>query len=134
MTKHRVIGIALIFLSCSFYLAAQRMGVDPQQPPLAALHSHGTENRSISGTVRDTNNNPLNDVRVELTDWNGSVVNSTYTNNSGGFEFSPVTEGRYMIVATSGVQQVSEHVEAGAFSNMVSLRLPASKPERWTGG
>jgi len=129
MTKHRVIGIVLTFLSCSLYLAAQRMGVDPQQPPMAALHSsHGTENRSISGTVRDTNNNPMNDVRVELTDWNGSLVNSTYTNNSGNFEFSPVTEGRYMIVATSGIQQVSEHVEAGSFSNMVSLRLPAHKP------
>jgi tetratricopeptide (TPR) repeat protein len=134
MTMHRVIGIAFIFLSSSFYLAAQRMGVDPQQPPLTALHSHGTENRSISGTVRDTNNNPVHDVRVELTDWNGSIVNSAYTNNAGGFEFSPVAEGRYMIVATSGVQQVSEHVEAGAFSNMVSLRLPASKPNDHLGG
>jgi len=134
MTKHRVIGIVFIFLSSSFYLAAQKMGVDPQQPPLAALHSHGTENRSISGTVRDTNNNPLTDVRVELTDWNGSVVNATYTNRAGGFEFSSVSEGRYMIVATSGIQQVSEHVEAGAFSNMVSLRLPANKPEDGLGG
>ncbi len=128
MTMPRVIGIVLIFVSCSLYLVAQRMGLDPQQPPLSALHSHGTENRAISGTVRDTNNNPLNDVRVELTDWNGSVVNSAYTNNSGSFEFSPVPEGRYLIVATSGIQQVSEHVDAGAFSNMVSLRLPVNKP------
>src|SRR5438477_10614150 len=111
MTMHRVIGITFIFLSSSFYLAAQRpIGADPQQSPLTALHSHGTESRIISGTVRDTNNNPVHDVRVELTDWNGSVVNSAYTNNAGGFEFSPVAEGRYMIVATSGVQQVTEHV------------------------
>ena len=95
MTKHRVIGIAFLFLSSSFYLVAQRMGVDPQQPPFSALHARGAENHSISGTVRDTNNNPLNDVRVELTDSNGSLMNSTYTNNSGSFEFSAVPEGGY---------------------------------------
>src|SRR5262249_26916188 len=134
MTMHRVIGIAFIFLTSSFHLAAQQRMGDSQQPPMTALHSHGTESRTISGTVRDTNNNPVHDVRVELTDWNGSVVNSAYTNNAGGFEFSPVAEGRYMIVATSGVQQVTEHVEAGAFSNMVSLRLPASKPNDHLGG
>jgi tetratricopeptide (TPR) repeat protein len=127
MTKHRVIVIALVFLSCSVYLAAQRMGTDPQQGPFAALHSRA-ENRIISGTVRDTNNNPMNEVRVELTDWNGNIVNTAYTSNSGSFEFSMIPEGRYVIVATSGLEQVTEHVEAGGLSNMVSLRLPANKP------
>jgi predicted Zn-dependent protease len=129
MTMHRVIGITLVFISCSLCLVAQRMGLDPQQAPFSALHSRGTENHSISGTVRDTNNNPMNDVRVELTDSNGSVMNSTYTNHSGSFEFSPVPEGGYMIVATSGLHQASERVEATTWSNLVSLRLPANKPE-----
>ena len=31
------------------------------------------DNRSISGTVQDTQNNRLKDVRVELTDANGTV-------------------------------------------------------------
>jgi tetratricopeptide (TPR) repeat protein len=96
------------------------------------MHSPRSEGHPISGTVRDTNNNPVNEVRVELTDWNGSIVNSTYTNQAGSFEFSSVPEGAYLIVATSGLQQVSEHIEASHWSgmNMVSLRLPVNnKPD-----
>jgi len=132
MTIRRAIVLAFSLLGCSLYLGAQRMGSDQQQAPFSAMHSSRTEARAISGTVRDSNNNPLNEVRVELTDWNGSVVNSTYTNQAGSFEFSSVPEGTYQIVATSGMQQVSEHIEASHWSamNMVSLRLPVNnKPD-----
>ena len=131
MTIRRAIVLAFTLLGCSLYLSAQRIGSDPQQAPFA-MHSTRTEARPISGTVRDANNNPLNEVRVELTDWNGGIVNSTYTNHAGSFEFPPVPEGPYTIVATSGVQQVSERVETSHWSamNMVSLRLPVSnKPD-----
>jgi regulator of sirC expression with transglutaminase-like and TPR domain len=132
MTIRRVIVLAFAFVSSSLYLGAQRMGGDQQHSPFSALHSPRAEGHPISGTVRDANNNPLDDVRVELTDWNGSVVNSTYTNHSGSFEFPAVAEGAYSIVATSGVQQVSERIETNSWSsfNMVSLRLPVSnKPD-----
>jgi tetratricopeptide (TPR) repeat protein len=132
MTIRRAIVLAFTLLGCSLYLGAQRPSLDQQQSPFSALHSSRTEVRAISGTVRDANNNPLNEVRVELTDWNGSVVNSTYTNQAGSFEFASVAEGTYQIVATSGAQQVSEHIEASHWSamNMVSLRLPVNnKPD-----
>ena len=131
MTIRRAVVLAFTFVSCSLYLGAQRNA--DQQAPFSAMHSpRTTEGRPISGTVRDSNNNPLNEVRVELTDWNGTIVNSTYTNQAGSFEFPSVQEGPYLIVATSGLQQVSEHIEASHWSgmNMVSLRLPVNnKPD-----
>lgn len=129
MTSPRVIVSILALLSCSAYLSAQRMGMDPQQAPFSRLNSSRTETRSINGTVQDTNNSPLKDVRVELRDATGSVVNSVDTNSSGSFEFSLIPAGTYLVVATSGLRQASERVDTSAFPGMVSLRMPASKPE-----
>jgi len=90
---------------------------------------------TISGTVQDMRNNPLKDVRVELTNLNGVVVNSAYTNVSGSFEFGHVTQGSYTIVATSGLQQSSERVEASGWNNVVALHIQASdKPEDGVNG
>src|SRR6266566_8804114 len=98
MTSPRVIVSILALLSCSASLPAQRMGMDPQQTPFSRLNSSRTETRTISGTVQDTNNNPLKEVRVELRDAAGSVVNSVDTNSSGNFEFSLIPAGTYMVV------------------------------------
>ena len=65
----------------------------------------------------------LKDVRVELTDANGTVVTSSYTNPSGRFEFSRLSPGTYTVVATSGLQQASERVDASNFSNSVNVRI-----------
>src|SRR6478609_5623103 len=129
MKTHRVIVLALGFAGCTLSLMAQRMGVDPSQSPLSRQNSTGVmnpsraDNRSISGTVQDTLGNPLQDVRVELTDGSGAVLNSAYTSSSGRFEFTRVAAGTYQVVATSGLQQASERVEASSFSNMVSIRM-----------
>ncbi|MCU1256523.1 MAG: repeat protein [Candidatus Angelobacter sp.] len=146
MKTPRVIALSLGFVSCTLYLPAQRMGMDPSLPspsqspspfstPGAMPGNHqGTngahmDNRSISGIVRDTQNNPLQDVRVDLTDANGAVVNSFYTNPSGRFEFSRLSAGMYTVVATSGLQQASERVDTSNFSNTVNLRMQgAGKP------
>lgn len=84
-----------------------------------AAHS----DRSISGTVQDTQNNGLKDVRVELSDANGAMVASAYTNLSGRFEFNRLAPGMYTVVATSGLQQASERVDASNFSNTVNVRM-----------
>jgi len=132
MKTHRVIFLAFAFAGCTLSLVAQRMGVDASQSPLSRQNSTGVmnpsraDNRSISGTVQDTLGNPLQDVRVELTDGNGTVMNSAYTSSSGRFEFTRVASGTYLVVATSGVQQASERVEASSFSNMVSIRMQGS--------
>ena len=51
------------------------------------MGAHADE-RSISGTVQDTQNNGLKDVHVELSDSTGAIVASAYTNASGRFEFN----------------------------------------------
>jgi Tfp pilus assembly protein PilF len=132
MKTHRVIVLALGFAGCTLSLVAQRMGVDPSQSPFSrpnsgsAMNPSRVDNRSISGTVHDTMGNPLQNVRVELTDGGGTVVNSAYTGPSGRFEFTRVAAGTYQIVATSGLQQASERVDASSFSNMVSIRMQGS--------
>lgn len=132
--KNRVIVFALAVFGCSHFLLAQRMTLDPQQqqlsPPFSQQRpSSRTENSSISGTVQDMNNQRLKDVRVELRDGNGALVNSTSTNASGNFEFDLVTSGNYTIVATTGLQQVSERLQAIGMSNMVNLRMPTNTPQ-----
>jgi predicted Zn-dependent protease len=132
MKTHRVIVLALGFSGCTLSLVAQRMGVDPSQAPFSrptsgsVMNPSRVDNRSISGTVQDTMGNPLQNVRVELTDGGGTVVNSAYTGPSGRFEFTRVAAGTYQIVATSGLQQASERVDASSFSNMVSIRMQGS--------
>ncbi|HEX3093214.1 MAG TPA: tetratricopeptide repeat protein [Candidatus Angelobacter sp.] len=132
MKTHRVIFLALGFAGCTLSLTAQRMGVDTSQSPFSRNSASVTnparaDNRSISGTVQDTLGNPLQDVRVELTDGSGAVLNSAYTSSSGRFEFTRVAAGTYQVVATSGLQQASERVEASSFSNMVSIRMAGSR-------
>src|SRR6476661_11058728 len=138
MKTPRVIVLCLAFVSCSLYLSAQRMGMDPSLPSQSPFSNPGgmrgnnsahADNRSISGTVQDTQNNGLKDVRVELADANGAMVSSTYTNLSGHFEFTRLAPGTYTVVATSGLQQASERVDASNFSNTVSVRMQgAGKP------
>jgi Flp pilus assembly protein TadD len=131
MKTYRVIFLALGFAGCTLSLTAQRIGVDPSQSPFSRNSASVTnpsrgDNRSISGTVTDTLGHPLQDVRVELADGNGTVLNSAYTSSSGHFEFTRVAGGTYQVVATSGLQQASERVEANSFSNIVSIRMAGS--------
>lgn len=135
MKTPRAIALSVVFVSCSLYLSAQRMGMDPSLPSQSPFSSPGSmagnsalssargDSRSISGVVQDNQNNGLKDVRVELTDASGAVVGSAYTNPSGHFEFSRLAPGTYNVVATSGLQQASERVDATNFSNSVSVRM-----------
>ena len=48
---------------------------------------------------------------------------------SGRFEFNRLSPGTYTVVATSGLQQASERVDASNFSNTVNVRMQgAGKP------
>ena len=85
---------------------------------------------SITGSVRSLDDQPLQDVRVELRDSTGVMVNTSYTGPTGTFEFSQIPAGLYHIVATSGTQQIEEHVQVDSWSAMVNLRLPISKTAR----
>ncbi len=95
-------------------------GISGENSPFSSGHA---DNRSISGNVQDTENNGLRDVRVELADANGSVISSGYTGPSGHFEFTRLSPGTYTVVATQGLQQASERVDASNFSNNVNVRM-----------
>jgi tetratricopeptide (TPR) repeat protein len=80
--------------------------------------------------VRSLDDKPLQDVRVELRDSTGVMVNTSYTGPGGSFEFTQISRGIYQIVATSGTQQAEERVAVDSLSTMVNLRLPISKAAR----
>src|SRR5947209_12714097 len=114
------LGLVLL-LGCSVRSLAQRPAFGSHSSaPGSPFDSGRRDNGSITGTVQDTQNKPMKDVRVELADTNGVVINSTYTGSSGSFEFASVAPGMYTIVATAGLQQTTERLQAGGWSNMVS--------------
>ena len=121
----RVVLTALALIACSICSLAQMngMGQRPGDPPM--LHSHDTMG-SISGTVLTADGKPLKDAHVELRDNNGTMINSTYTNAAGGFEFGQVRSGLYQVVATAGLQQAQERVDSNRLPSSVELRLPVS--------
>jgi tetratricopeptide (TPR) repeat protein len=82
---------------------------------------------SISGSVFSADSRPAGNVRVELRDGNtGTLVSSAYTGIEGSFEFRQLAQGRYEVVAFSGVQQAQEQVEVNSMATSVNLRLPAA--------
>lgn len=80
---------------------------------------------AVSGVVRDTHNNPLSGVRVELQSrLTGHVVASGYTYPNGSFELRNVPQGEYEIVATSGLHEVRSRIDNPGCGDLV-LRLAA---------
>ena len=135
MKTPRTILLLLAVFGCNLCSLAQRSVVGSSDIPQSPFNSPTRENGTISGIVQDMHNHPLKDVRVELLNANGVAVNSAYTSISGNFEFSHVPQGSYTVVASSGLQQSSEHVEANAWSNVVALHMQsADKPEDGVAG
>jgi tetratricopeptide (TPR) repeat protein len=82
---------------------------------------------SIDGTVQSIDGKLLKDVRVDLHDSSAGVtIASVYTGERGSFEFNPVPEGAYEVVAVSGTNQASERINVASFKSTVSLRLPVT--------
>src|ERR1700761_7431020 len=114
MNSQRALLLLLAFVSYSIYSVAQRPGTDPRQMPGTPFSSSmGVSNNhkqsgSVSGKLLDANGSAMQDVRVDLCNLNGTVVNSVYTDRSGSFEFSDIPAGGYSVVATAGIRQVSE--------------------------
>ena len=54
---------------------------------------------SISGTVSDTNNNPLKNVKVVLSDASGAAITNTLSNNVGYYSFTGLANGSYTVAA-----------------------------------
>jgi hypothetical protein len=91
--------------------------------PSTPFHSSA----SIDGTVQSIDGKLLKGIRVDLHDTSaGVVIASVYTGERGSFEFGPVPEGAYEVVAVSGTNQASERINVASFKSSVSLRLPVT--------
>jgi len=81
---------------------------------------------SISGTVRSTDNHPLNDARVEIRNIpSGQNIAIGYTDHSGTFRLDNVPNGEYEVVATSGISEAREQLQVFNSPAEITLRLPA---------
>ncbi len=79
---------------------------------------------AVTGVVRDTNNNPMSGVRVELQSTStGRTVSSAYTYGNGSFEIRDVPKGQYDIVAVSGMNEVRGRIDYPGCGE-VTLRMP----------
>ena len=80
---------------------------DSDDPVTASVTDDVNHPATISGTVEDTDGNPINGVTVELQDGTGNVVNdvdgnplSAITDMNGNYSFTNVIPGDYVIVET----------------------------------
>ena len=84
---------------------------------------------SISGIVRDSAGKPVSDASVRLEHQGGPVAVSTTTNSQGGFAFSSVAPGTYIVIAEkSGLRSHPAAVVNPSEGNpsTVTLTLEAS--------
>lgn len=94
----------------------------PWNPPTRNINS-------VVGSVQSADNQPMDNVRVELRDIaTGVVVGYSYTGMGGSFEFNQLPQGSYEVVALSGTQKAEERVQVNSMSTSVQLRLPTIKP------
>jgi tetratricopeptide (TPR) repeat protein len=79
---------------------------------------------SISGVVIGSDGTPVPDVRVEVrSEQTSRVVATSYTNNSGAFQFAGLPASGYDVMAMRGLSEAHEHVASGDFGMNLRLRL-----------
>jgi len=86
----------------------------------------------IAGTVHNKRNEPLKDVRIELVPAMGAMgaTVTTYSDPAGGFEFTNLSYGKYVLSATLGVAGTSQDIVVGSSQGWVSVGMdsdPTSK-------
>ena len=113
--------LRLLFL-VSIVLAA--VAAPAQYGPLNQNIGPVASHYAVSGVVRDTRNNALSSVRVELQSTvSGRTVASTYTFGDGSFQITDVPQGQYEVVATSGLHEVRSRIDYPGCGDLI-LRLP----------
>jgi len=93
---------------------------------VVAQISHTSQQGSISGTVTTGQNHLTGNLRVEVRDLiSGTLVATTYTNDSGAFEVDNIGFGSYEVVVTSGVSEAREEVRVASMSTNITMRIVA---------
>lgn len=122
MYKKAAVGCVALTMLLAAVCSAQRQGLDTQA--------------GISGRVVTIDGHPAENARVEVRDaLTGNSVQSVYTNPAGQFEISNLDPGRYLVVATSGLDEARESVDVGhaVAKSDVILRLPRTFADRSAG-
>jgi carboxypeptidase family protein len=104
------------FMVVALLLAAACTAQGPARP----------ETASITGSVVTLDGYAVQNAQVDLRDaLTGTSLQSAYTNPAGRFEIGDVAPGRYLVVATSGLDEVRESVQVSRMSEVI-LRLQRS--------
>jgi tetratricopeptide (TPR) repeat protein len=86
---------------------------------------------TVTGTVCDLHNHPIENARVGLhSSSTGAIVATTYTKSNGLFQFSNLQPGTYEVEATIGLSQTSQsaNITPGGQYN-ATLRIPDAGPD-----
>ncbi len=92
---------------------------------------------NISGSVKDKNSKPLENVTIVLKDSNGTIVATTTTNDKGEYEFTDIPVGDYVIVEKDPIgyssvkdeQSSDDDKEANSDTNDNEIPVSLSKDE-----
>ena len=123
MKFRNLLALLVLFLGSAF--RCQSQGMDPGGPGMGSM---GTMTYTISGTVRDdATGQTLDGVRVELKR-EGISLESEFTGNTGGFQFSSVPNGEYVVeVQMDGYETADENVDVlnvAVYGVEIDLRRP----------
>ncbi|HEC84869.1 MAG TPA: hypothetical protein ENI48_06455, partial [Thioploca sp.] len=89
------------------------------------IHAQLAPGGSISGTVTDLNTNPLNRIRVEAYDTNGSWQNSIYTNNDGNYTLGGLETGSYRLAFSDydDVYAIEYYLDKGTLETATEIQV-----------
>jgi Tfp pilus assembly protein PilF len=80
---------------------------------------------TITGTVSTSDHRPAANARVELrNEETGAILASGYTGPTGSFRVSGIPRGSYEVIASLGISEARESVEAMGVDDSVNLTLP----------
>lgn len=85
----------------------------------------GSSDLAFTVAVRNSQNAPVPDARVELRETNGQIFASGYTNSLGTVEFRHVPASGFEVLAISGTNDARERVDGAATSAGITLRFNA---------
>ncbi len=120
----RVVTTLLSLFLCSGIGFSQIYTVPPDSFDTRGNALGKSQISNISGVVTGSDGAPIPDVRVEVRNEQTSrVIASTYTNNSGAFQFGGLPIAGYDVSAVRGLAETHEHLAAGDVGMNLRLRL-----------
>ena len=110
-----------LFLAIPSLFVAQSLSSHPIReatvtaPPLGVVVQLGS---SITGQIFNSTHRPLERVRIELLDENESLIRSLFTDGSGLYRFTGLSDGNYLVrVQPGGTDYVEPQTQRVAINN-----------------